>query len=230
MGTAIVCHHRPRPPGVSEHAHQEDEAALCPRSFASGWAASPLAAGMPRPRSSPPAAPPARSSPLWLACLEPVLAVALIRWRQGRAVAPRSAVAGKGLGCLPERWRSWRRVPGNRCRKRVPGANPSLKQRQGSLQRSPAGGHLAQLVQHDLEARSDLGDVGVIAAEPRLEDGKGVLEVGVSGRPARPAACGTAVRCPGEARRGGAPGLPAPLLPGHLVMVKSADRFSTWTW
>jgi hypothetical protein len=29
MGTAIVCHHRPRPPGVSEHAHQEDEAALC---------------------------------------------------------------------------------------------------------------------------------------------------------------------------------------------------------
>src|SRR5215213_9495540 len=33
--------HRPRPPGVSEHAHQEDEAGLCPRSFASGWAASP---------------------------------------------------------------------------------------------------------------------------------------------------------------------------------------------
>ena len=29
MGTAIVRHHRPRPPGVSEHAHQEDEAALC---------------------------------------------------------------------------------------------------------------------------------------------------------------------------------------------------------
>jgi hypothetical protein len=25
---------------VSEHARQEDEAALCPRSFASGWAAS----------------------------------------------------------------------------------------------------------------------------------------------------------------------------------------------
>ena len=29
MGTAIVRHHRPRLPGVSEHAHQEDEAALC---------------------------------------------------------------------------------------------------------------------------------------------------------------------------------------------------------
>jgi hypothetical protein len=41
MGTAIVRHHRPRLPGVSEHAHQEDEAALCPRSFPSGWAASP---------------------------------------------------------------------------------------------------------------------------------------------------------------------------------------------
>jgi hypothetical protein len=45
MGTAIVRHHRPRPPGVSEHAHQEDEAALCPRSFASGWAASPAGGG-----------------------------------------------------------------------------------------------------------------------------------------------------------------------------------------
>src|SRR5829696_10207307 len=36
--------HRPPPPStttrVSEHAH-EDEAGLCPRSFASGWAASP---------------------------------------------------------------------------------------------------------------------------------------------------------------------------------------------
>jgi hypothetical protein len=29
MGTAIVRHHRPRLLGVSEHAHQEDEAALC---------------------------------------------------------------------------------------------------------------------------------------------------------------------------------------------------------
>jgi hypothetical protein len=93
-----------------------------------------------------------------------VLAVALVRWRQGMAVARRSAVAGNGLGRLPERWRSCRRVPGNRCRKRVLGANPSLKQRQGSREGSPAGGHLAQLVQHNLEARSSLGNIGVIRA------------------------------------------------------------------
>src|SRR5215213_4244492 len=47
--------HRPPPPStttrVSEHAH-EDEAGLCPPSFASGWAASPLAAGHARPHWS----------------------------------------------------------------------------------------------------------------------------------------------------------------------------------
>jgi hypothetical protein len=107
---------------------------------------------------------PAGSSSLWLACLEPVLAVALVRWRQHMAGARRSAVAGSGLGCLPERWRSCRRVPGNRCRTRVLGANPSLRQGQGSLVGSPAGGYLAQLVQHDLEARSSLGDIGMIRA------------------------------------------------------------------
>jgi NAD(P)-dependent dehydrogenase (short-subunit alcohol dehydrogenase family) len=48
---------------------------------------------------------------------------------------------------------------------------------------------------------------------------------------ARPAASsGTAARCPGEARCGGAPVLPAPLPSGHPVTVKSADRSSTWTW
>src|ERR671912_2642489 len=44
--------HRLPPPStttrVSEHAHQEDEAALCPRSFASGWAASPAGGGRAR--------------------------------------------------------------------------------------------------------------------------------------------------------------------------------------
>ena len=73
----------------------------------------------------------------------------------------------------------------------------------------------------------------MIRAEPRLEDGKGVLEVGVGGRPARPRPeRRLAGRRSGALVRpdGGAPGLPAPLLPGHLVMVKSADRFSTWTW
>jgi hypothetical protein len=48
MGMAIVRCHRPRPPGVSEYAHQEDEAALGPRSFASGWAASPAGGGRAR--------------------------------------------------------------------------------------------------------------------------------------------------------------------------------------
>jgi hypothetical protein len=113
-------------------------------------------------RSSPPAASPARSSPLWLAWLDPVLAVALVRWRQPHGGSTEVSCCWQWLGCLPERWQSCRRVSGNRCRKRVLGANPSLKQRQGSLEGSPAGGHLAQLVQHDLEARSSLGDIGVI--------------------------------------------------------------------
>ena len=178
-----------------------------PRPGRQGSAAASPAAGMPVAYWLAAAASPASSSPSWLACSSRSWPTGSFgggkarRWHSG----PLSLAGGR---VLPERWRNLGGVPGNRCGKRVPGADPGLEKRQPTLGGSEAGGQAGQLVRYDLEVASDLGDVGVITAEPRLEDGKGVLEVG-GGRPARPRPdrrlagrpSGVLVRPDGEGRR-----------------------------
>jgi hypothetical protein len=97
-----------------------------PRPGRQGSAAASPAAGMPVAYWLAAAASPASSSPSWLACLEPVLADGLVRWRQGTAVALGSLIAGGRPGATralaKSRWGSWeslwqagsRRRPGPR--------------------------------------------------------------------------------------------------------------------
>jgi hypothetical protein len=178
------------------------------------------------PRSSPPAASPATSSPLSLACLEPVLAVALVRWQQGMAVATEVScrwqwawVPTRALAELQESSR-------NRCRKRVLGANPSSTE--AGQPRGESGCPSRSEGSFELGRRR--GDPGLGRAwKMARARWKSLWVVDLPDRGPTGGSSGTAVGCPGEARYGGAPGGLAPLLPGHPVTVKSADRSSTWT-
>jgi hypothetical protein len=83
---------------------------------------------------------------------------------------------------MPEyRWDRGR-VPGDRCRERVPGADPRLIRGQSALVVGCGWWALPELVLDGLQAFLGLGDIGVVGAEPALEDRQGALVVGTGRR------------------------------------------------